>query len=234
MTKEDRSRLFTDYCMELSQYDENPEGSIDENIRQTFEKYISNPDAYHWTDIEICRNPVGFLICMPNNDNEQEPLRIIDAYVEKEFRHKYCMTNALHIIMKTYAPSIIALSIFENNNVAKKFWSDWFDRHGFKQIIKEGPDAAGLCSYIYKNYEADDKYGTLINAEDPDTDDDAEYDRQMNMLLWNLLKDHFGHKVEIAVYGDIDNPASVTLEDTDTNEIILDAELYTICAREDI
>ena len=52
-------------------------------------------------------------------------------------------------------------------------------------------------------------------------------------LLWNILKDHWGHKVEIAVYGDLDDPASVTLEDMDTNEVILDAELYTICARED-
>jgi len=55
-----------------------------------------------------------------------------------------------------------------------------------------------------------------------------------NELLWNLLKDHFGHKVEIAIYGDIDNPESITLEDMDTNEVILDAELYTICGREDI
>lgn len=58
-----------------------------------------------------------------------------------------------------------------------------------------------------------------------------EFDR--NMLLWNILKDHFGHKVEIAVYGDPDDPASVVLEDVDTDEVILDAEIYTICARED-
>lgn len=54
-----------------------------------------------------------------------------------------------------------------------------------------------------------------------------------NMLLWNILKDHFGHKVEIAIYGDPDDPASVTLEDMDTGTVILDAEIYTICARED-
>ena len=54
-----------------------------------------------------------------------------------------------------------------------------------------------------------------------------------NNLLWDLLKNHYGHKVEIAIYGDIDNPASVTLEDMDTDEVILDAEIYTICARED-
>ena len=55
----------------------------------------------------------------------------------------------------------------------------------------------------------------------------------MNKLLWNILKDHWGHKVEIAVYGDPEDPESVTLEDMDTDEVILDAEIYTICARED-
>lgn len=58
-------------------------------------------------------------------------------------------------------------------------------------------------------------------------------DKEMNKLLWNILKDHYGHKVEIAIYGDVDNPASITLEDMDTNEVILDAEIYTICSRED-
>ena len=53
-------------------------------------------------------------------------------------------------------------------------------------------------------------------------------------LLWDILKEHRGHKVEIACYGDWDNPVSITLEDMDTNEIILDAGIYTICSREDI
>lgn len=58
-------------------------------------------------------------------------------------------------------------------------------------------------------------------------------DEKMNNLLWEILKEHFGHKVEIAIYGDIDNPASITLEDMDTDTVILDARIYTICARED-
>lgn len=58
-------------------------------------------------------------------------------------------------------------------------------------------------------------------------------DKEMNKLLWNILKNHYGHKVEIAIYGDVDTPASITLEDMDTNEVILDAEIYTICSRED-
>lgn len=58
-------------------------------------------------------------------------------------------------------------------------------------------------------------------------------DKEMNELLWNILKEHFGHKVEIAIYGDPDNPANIALEDMDTGEVILDAEIYTICARED-
>lgn len=49
-------------------------------------------------------------------------------------------------------------------------------------------------------------------------------------LLWDILKEHAGHHVEIAIYG---NDDSITLEDMDTNEIILDAGIYTICARED-
>ena len=58
-------------------------------------------------------------------------------------------------------------------------------------------------------------------------------DKEMNELLWNMLKDHYGHRVEIALYGDEEDPRCVTLEDMDTDEVILDAELFTICARED-
>ena len=56
----------------------------------------------------------------------------------------------------------------------------------------------------------------------------------MDMLLWNELKKHIGHNVEIVCYGDENNPHDICLECTDCNEIILDAELYTICSREDI
>lgn len=59
-------------------------------------------------------------------------------------------------------------------------------------------------------------------------------DDYYNNLLWNTLRGHFGHRVEIAIYGDIDNPASITLEDMDTNEVILDAGINTICGREDV
>lgn len=55
----------------------------------------------------------------------------------------------------------------------------------------------------------------------------------INMWLWNILKNHFGHKVSIAVYGDVNSPSSVTLEDEDTNEIILDAGIYTLQGRSD-
>lgn len=44
-----------------------------------------------------------------------------------------------------------------------------------------------------------------------------------------LLK-HVGHSVRICVYGEDD----VVLECEDCNEIILDSELYTICARKEV
>lgn len=53
-------------------------------------------------------------------------------------------------------------------------------------------------------------------------------------LLWDILKKHFGHRVEIAIYGDVDNPSCITLEDIDTGEVILDADIYTLDARNDI
>lgn len=55
-----------------------------------------------------------------------------------------------------------------------------------------------------------------------------------NTLLWDILKDHYGHHVQVSLYGDIDDPANVCLECEDCGEVILDAEIYTICAREDV
>ena len=52
--------------------------------------------------------------------------------------------------------------------------------------------------------------------------------------LWNILKGHIGHRVEIATYGDPDDPADICLEDMDTNEVILDAEIYTLAGRTDV
>lgn len=71
-------------------------------------------------------------------------------------------------------------------------------------------------------------------AWDCDENSDEEYDKWANSLLWNLLKEHRGHNIEIAWYGNEDDPVSITLEDMDTSEVILDAGVYTICAREDV
>lgn len=55
----------------------------------------------------------------------------------------------------------------------------------------------------------------------------------MNMLLWNELKKHRGHTVNIVSYGDWNNPANICLECEDCGEVVLDAKIYTLCARED-
>lgn len=54
-----------------------------------------------------------------------------------------------------------------------------------------------------------------------------------NNLLWDVLKKHFGHHVEIAVYGDVKLPHDVCLECMDCNEVVLDAEIYTLTARKE-
>ena len=63
-------------------------------------------------------------------------------------------------------------------------------------------------------------------ANNKDENNDA------NMVLWNELKKHRGHKVSIVSYGDWDNPADICLECEDCGDVVLDAEIYTLCARE--
>lgn len=53
-------------------------------------------------------------------------------------------------------------------------------------------------------------------------------------ILWDILRDHFGHDVKIVCYGNPKSPADVCLECESCNEVILDAEIYTLCAREDV
>lgn len=53
-------------------------------------------------------------------------------------------------------------------------------------------------------------------------------------LLAERLFKHFGHRVQIALYGDPKDPICVTLEDLDTNEIILDSEVYTLAPKKDV
>lgn len=55
-----------------------------------------------------------------------------------------------------------------------------------------------------------------------------------NELLWDILKSHRGHKINIVSYGSWEDPVDVCLECEDCDEVILDAELYTVCAREDV
>ena len=50
--------------------------------------------------------------------------------------------------------------------------------------------------------------------------------------LWDILKEHAGHNISIVCYGDWNNPVDVCLEAEDTCEVILDAELYDIVAKE--
>lgn len=55
-----------------------------------------------------------------------------------------------------------------------------------------------------------------------------------NDALWNLLSEHFGHHITIAKYGNPDNPADICLECEDCNAVLIDAELYTVCERDDV
>ena len=57
--------------------------------------------------------------------------------------------------------------------------------------------------------------------------DETEKEEETNIkgLLYELLKEHKGHTVEIAEYGNGENFA---LEDVDTNEVIFDTDTYNL------
>lgn len=88
-------------------------------------------------------------------------------------------------------------------------------------------------------------YNTLMDMEKNEFDEVEYYkaflsetyefhmENDINMILWNELKKHRGHKVSIVSYGDWDNPTDICLECEDCNEVVLDAELYTLCAKGD-
>ena len=101
-----------------------------------------------------------------------------------------------------------------------------------KEYVADG-DSHYSGDASYDGYIVFDADGNSWFEEDF-LDNDEEEDQAVNYWLWDILRNHLGHKVEIAIYGDPDNPANVVLEDMDTNEIILDAGIYTIVAREDI
>lgn len=57
---------------------------------------------------------------------------------------------------------------------------------------------------------------------------------QPDEILWNILFKHRNHKTKIETYGDPNDPQNVCLSCLTCNQVILDAEIYTICAREDV
>lgn len=58
--------------------------------------------------------------------------------------------------------------------------------------------------------------------------------KTIDYCLQSKLIDVKGLAAIGASYGNYDDPENISLECEDCGEVILDAELYTICAREDI
>lgn len=102
--------------------------------------------------------------------------------------------------------------------------------------VGAGPDRAVLSARWDNDTEIEriihelnfGKYCTDANTSTAETQWQRDED-----ALWNLLLKHRGHNVGIVSYGDPDNPADVCLECEDCGEVILDAELYTLSAREE-
>ena len=62
---------------------------------------------------------------------------------------------------------------------------------------------------------------------------DNIYDNWQNCLLWNVLQRQEGCKLEVVVKRKGRQISDVFLKNIDTNEIVLDAQIYTLCSRTD-
>lgn len=109
-------------------------------------------------------------------------------------------------------------------------------------FLKDSYHAKNLTAdEVYEVYTKDQLtdmiYAQLLQEGTDDFEAATSFLREVynkeNMLLWNLLKKHIGHNVQIVVYGDPNDPADICLECEDCDEVILDAELYTLQARND-
>ena len=50
----------------------------------------------------------------------------------------------------------------------------------------------------------------------------------MGENLARILMEHFGHEVEIACYGDVEDPVNVSLECLDCGCVICDSDIYDL------
>ena len=48
-------------------------------------------------------------------------------------------------------------------------------------------------------------------------------DREMNRHMYDVLREHMGHEIEIAAYGDSDNPRSVCIECIECCSVLFEA-----------
>ena len=132
-------------------------------------------------------------------------------------------------------------------NILKEHWGHEVEIAFYCGPDDDPDDPVDICLEDMDTYEVilDAELYTVCAREDLDgvsqkgsKDGDVIWEKFDNELLWNILKEHWGHEVEIAFYSDTDNPdddpVEIRLEDMDTNEVILDAGLYTVCAREDL
>lgn len=98
---------------------------------------------------------------------------------------------------------------------------------------------AWMATEVIPNVSATDKDATAATFASLCDEIDQKYTDPFahinQSLLWDKLLEHADSRVEIAVYRakNTDEPCDVCLEDTDTSEVILDAELYTLLARDD-
>ena len=221
-----------------------------------------NRQALAYDVFRHCPTLLNSLFDLPNTVTLPDGVEDDDAADWLSDTYGYCVSSyeirpeyniTLDVVRKAYRKGVIRLADSPNGDgVVCRIGDGWFYFGGMEaesstveeyaanvpeeDIVREIHEA---IEGIGKDLDADEYnyYGSVLDEAgcmgEKLPDDEAQMDYHFNNLLWETLLKHKGHNVRIVTYGDPDDPADVCLECEDCGEVILDAEIYTLCARED-
>ena len=152
---ERKIKLYTDYCLELEQYDPIAEDFPYDKAREVAESYYAHP-AFDWISITDGDEEVGFLITAHDLDVFGKGLYICEAYVEEAHRRKGLMTATVQKALSNCktAHLVVHLETFLGNPAAS-FWAHRLTEAGFKEVFsRESPLTKGAIHWKYEREDA--------------------------------------------------------------------------------
>lgn len=140
---------------------------------------------------------------------------------EVDVYDQYLRGEVYGVVIESYVGSLSELGISEDYDDSDSCWN-FYDNDGMLEYVQE---CLGDDIYVPSDEE-------IQAVRETAAKDEAKQKERASCKLWDTLLAHCGHHVSIVCYGDSDDPENVALECENCGEVILDAGLYTLAARD--